>query len=61
MEYPKGYSATVSLACQSIGKVSGVEPEIIISHLDCLQSVSLSFLYRNKTRKEHTGREIRNG
>ena len=26
--------------------------------LDCLQSVSLSFLYRNNTRKEHAGHEI---
>ena len=26
--------------------------------LDCLQSVSFSFLYRNNTRKEHTGHEI---
>ena len=27
--------------------------------IDCLQSVSLSFLYRNNTRKEHAGHEIR--
>ena len=35
------------------------EKQLLIYKLDCLQSVSLSLFYRNNTRKEHAGHEIR--
>ena len=55
------FSKTQCENLKNLAQLFQVEIYFLPRHLklDCLQSVSLSFLYQNNTRKEHAGHEIR--